>query len=97
VGESIVVMAAPVEVDPVSGPAFDEALAAVPADADVRVDCSAVAFMDSTGLRSLVVARNRHVAAGGSLLVTAPSAAARRVLELGGLEGLIDEVGAPGS
>jgi anti-sigma B factor antagonist len=89
-GGSIVVVTAPVEIDPVSGPAFDEALAAVSAESDLRVDCSVVEFMDSTGLRALVVARNRLVAAGGSLVVTSPSVAARRVLELGGLDELID-------
>jgi anti-anti-sigma factor len=58
--------------------------------ADVVVDLSDVSFMDASTIGALVVARNRLLALSRSLTVRAPSSAARRLLDLCGLDRLID-------
>jgi anti-anti-sigma factor len=64
-------------------------------DADIVVDLSGVTFMDASTIGALVVARNRLSARSRSLCVRAPSPRARRVIDLCGLEGMIDEHPAP--
>ena len=54
----------------------------------VVVDLSALTFIDSTGLHELVVAYKAQQAAGGELILQAPSAQTRRVLEIVGLDRL---------
>jgi len=64
-------------------------------DADILVDLSDVTFMDASTIGALVVARNSLRARARSLSVRAPSPRARRLLDLCGLAGLIDESRAP--
>jgi anti-sigma B factor antagonist len=58
------------------------------APATVVVDLSALTFIDSTGLHELVVAQKRQRAAGGEVVLQAPSPQTRRVLEIVGLDQL---------
>lgn len=51
----------------------------------VTLDAADVSFMDSTGLRTIVVAGNKLSARGGQLLIQGVSGAAQRVLEITGL------------
>jgi anti-anti-sigma factor len=59
--------------------------------ADVAIDLSGVTFMDASTISALVVARDRLRADSQSMSVRAPSPCARRLLEICGLEGAIDE------
>ena len=52
------------------------------------VDLSALRFIDSTGLHELVVAHKRQRARGGCVVLQAPTAQTRRVLEVVGLDQL---------
>jgi anti-anti-sigma factor len=54
----------------------------------VVVDLSALRFIDSTGLHELVVAQKRQQAHGGEIVLHAPTAQTRRVLEIVGLDRL---------
>ena len=58
-----------------------EALSEVAAHA-VIVDLSHVGFLDSSGIRALVVGHRASRAAGGSLALRAPSSEVAQVLEL---------------
>jgi anti-sigma B factor antagonist len=49
------------------------------------VDLSAVAFIDSSGIRELLKAKGDAETAGADLLLLSPSAACRRVLEISGV------------
>ena len=51
----------------------------------VVLDASAIQFIDSTGLRSVVAASNKLSARGGRLLIEGMSGAVQRVLEVTGL------------
>jgi anti-anti-sigma factor len=75
------------EIDVATVPTLDRALdMAVAADArQVVVDCAAVTFLDSSGLRSLVRASRSLAACGGVLTCTQLSAPARRAMEVSGL------------
>jgi anti-anti-sigma factor len=55
----------------------------------IELDLSGVEFIDSSGLRSIVVLRNRSRLEGIDLCATGLSPAAERILEL---TGLIDEL-----
>jgi anti-anti-sigma factor len=82
---------APSEIDPDSVDTLVTALAAAPADGVVDVDCSAVTFMDSAGVRALSMAAQRHEASGGQLRVVRPTAVVRRILDVTALTSLISE------
>jgi anti-sigma B factor antagonist len=63
------------------------------ADSGVRtvmLDFAGVAFIDSSGLRVLVIGHKALRDQGGSLVVTNPSASTARLLEVTGLDGLFD-------
>lgn len=53
--------------------------------AQVAVDCSRVAFLDSMGLRTLIRAQHKAQASGARLILAAPSEAVLRVLQLAGV------------
>ena len=50
------------------------------------IDLSELDFVDSTGLRELVVAQRRQREIGGEIVLGAPKAKIRRVLEIVGLD-----------
>ena len=52
----------------------------------VRVDLSALTFVDATGLSVLVEAHQRLLEARGALIITAMSARCRRLIEMVGLD-----------
>jgi anti-sigma B factor antagonist len=76
-----VVIVAKGELDLVGAPRLLDAL---PEDGTTPVvlDLGAVGFMDSSGLRSLLEARQACIAAGRSFAIARPSDAVQRVLEL---------------
>ena len=55
----------------------------------VHLDLSSVEYMDSTGLRTVLVAKGEIERAGGSLDVVAASNIVSRLIEITGIEGLI--------
>ena len=69
------------DVDVATEPRVVEALAAVAAQ-EVIVDLSHVGFLDSSGIRALVVGHRASRAAGGSLALRPPSSEVAQVLEL---------------
>lgn len=88
------------ELDIVSAPGMTEALAAVPADADLVVDLSRVTFVDSVALGALVSAQRRHAQAGTRVLLLGTQPAVRRVLQVTQLDRILlaveDADAAPG-
>ncbi|MGE0028572.1 MAG: STAS domain-containing protein [Thermoleophilia bacterium] len=69
------------ELDLVGAPRLLDALPG-PGDAPVVIDLGSVGFMDSSGLRSLLEARQRCREAGRGFAIARPSEAVLRVLEL---------------
>jgi stage II sporulation protein AA (anti-sigma F factor antagonist) len=57
----------------------------------VVVDLAGVTFIDSSGLGTLVRARNRLASEGGGLFVQDPSERVRRLFELTGLTELLSD------
>ena len=57
----------------------------------VTVDLAEVTFMDSTGLTTLMDAHLQAQQAGWAFAVRRPSPAVRRVFELAGVNGVLDE------
>ena len=53
--------------------------------AHVRLDLSAVTYMDSSGLRALIVGHHVCWAHGGNLVISAPSDVVRRFITLSGM------------
>lgn len=74
------------EIDLASAPKLETALVAE-ADQTVIVDLLEVGFMDSTGLRSLLSARDALEEGGGRLLLVFGEGPVERILELTGLTG----------
>jgi anti-anti-sigma factor len=60
-----------------------------PVDGSLVIDLGGVSFMDSSGIRTLVVARKRLLNHGGSLLLRAPQPHVRLLLEITGLDAII--------
>ncbi len=76
------------EIDAHTAPHLAAALTEIP-DADIVIDFCGVTFMDSSGLRVLVEATTRAVDQGHELIISNPSAAVRRVIEISGLNGTL--------
>ena len=55
----------------------------------VDLDCEAVTFLDSTGLRALLVARSEATRMGVDLVIVEPSRSVDRVIQMTGLAGLL--------
>jgi len=55
----------------------------------IDLDCSGVAFIDSAGIRALVVSRNEATQRGTILELVAASPSMSRVLEMTGLSSLL--------
>ncbi len=79
------------ELDLAGAPALSRALASIPATAPTRVvvDLTKLAFMDSTGLRALIVAAKALDAAGGSLTLAGPRPNVQRLFDIVRLSDLI--------
>jgi anti-anti-sigma factor len=77
------------EIDSYTAPDLAVRLASEPA-VEV-VDLSAVTFIDSSGLRTLIEAdRSRQDDGGSRIMLRAPSASVQRLLEISGLAGHFD-------
>ncbi|MCC5953113.1 MAG: STAS domain-containing protein [Acidimicrobiia bacterium] len=79
------------EIDPASAPELAEALEACDPTERNGVDFAEVVFCDSSGLRVLVAEHQRHLDAGGRLLVLNASEKVARIFEITGLTELLDE------
>jgi anti-anti-sigma factor len=76
------------EIDSYTAPALTERLAGDPL-LEV-VDLSAITFIDSTGLRTLLEIEQSRRDDGGRFVLRSPSAAVQRLLEISGLSGHFD-------
>ena len=83
-------LAASGEIDAHTAPSLAAAIDA--AGPDVDLDLSGVEFVDSSGLRVLIDARQRLAEAGGGLTIVALSEPVRRLLEISGVS---DYLGSP--
>jgi anti-sigma B factor antagonist len=77
------------EIDLETSGALHDALTSVYECHDVHLDLSGVDYMDSTGLRTVLVAKGEIERAGGSLDVVAASNIVSRLIEITGIDGLI--------
>ena len=76
------------EIDAHSAPVLAEHLeGCLAAESDVVVDLAAVTFIDSSGLRVLIDAKQRCDAASNDLVLRSPSHSVVRLLEVAGLDG----------
>jgi anti-sigma B factor antagonist len=81
------VLAVAGDLDMSSGPALDEAVAAiVPDHLGVVIDLSNVQFVDSSGLGVLVRALKRVRSAGGQLILVIDSPTTRKLFSITGLD-----------
>jgi anti-sigma B factor antagonist len=78
------------ELDMAQVPAVNDALrAAVESAATVYVDLTAVTFIDSTIISTLITARQTAAAAGNRLAIVEPSGHVRHVLQVAGVLGFL--------
>ncbi len=73
-------MQAPEELDAVAAEAFAATLEQQPGP--TIVDCGAIEFIDSSGLRVLLEANERAISDGESFVLRAPSTVLRRLLSI---------------
>jgi stage II sporulation protein AA (anti-sigma F factor antagonist) len=81
------------EVDMATAQLLADQLCEIDDDIDLAVDLSAVGFMDSTGLRVLLVKAGSMRGRGGSLHISAASAQVRRLLQHTNLTSLLEADG----
>jgi anti-anti-sigma factor len=79
------------EIDLESSAELGTALAGLEGPGEVTLDLSDVSYMDSTGLRTLLKARDAVVAAGGRLRVGATSSIVARLIEITGASELFED------
>ena len=72
------------EIDMASAPGLQEAITEDPSTV-VLVDLSGVGFMDSTGLRSLLISRDHLADGGGTLRLVYEDGPVQRIIDLTGL------------
>ena len=77
------------DLDIVSTSSLERALGAIRADGHVVLDCSDVTFMDSTGLRVLIVQSQRLDHSGGSLRMASASRPVQTLLRISGVDALV--------
>jgi anti-anti-sigma factor len=77
------------EIDLESSSELTAALAGLEAPGDVDVDLADVTYIDSSGLRALLTARDAASAAGGRLRVSATSSIVARLIEITGTDELL--------
>ena len=80
------------ELDAHTAPELAGALAGVSNDADVVLDFTDLAFMDSSGLRVIISANGTLSEGGGSLVLRSPGRTVQRLLSVSGLEDHISVV-----
>ena len=77
------------EIDLETSGALHDALTRVYGCPAVHLDLSNVEYMDSTGLRTVLVAKGEIERAGGSLDIVDASSIVTRLIEITGIDGLI--------
>ncbi len=80
------------ELDPATAPQLDAEIEQLLADDDVKrlvLDLSGLTFLDSSGLRIFVTAREALTSRGGALALRDPSANTQRLLDITGLGEII--------
>ena len=65
---------------------FSAHLTRLPPDGELVIDLRNVDFMDSSGLRALLVERRRREDAGGSIALSNPTPLVTRLLEVTGVD-----------
>ncbi len=80
------VIVAPKEIDSATAPSFASSLEG----SDLVIDCSGVEFIDSSGLRVLLEAREVRVPHGGTVVLRSPTEAVMRLLEITSTDELFD-------
>jgi anti-anti-sigma factor len=73
------------EIDLTKVPDLRDEIMALPTDRSVRLDLSAVSFLDSSGLGMLVLLRNRLAGCGAAVTLVDVQPQVRRVLDITGL------------
>jgi anti-sigma B factor antagonist len=68
---------------------FSAHLTELPPEGELVVDLRGVDFMDSSGLRALLVERRRRERAGGTILLRNPTPLVQRLLEVTGVNGVL--------
>lgn len=91
-GDTVVIVAEG-ELDLLGAPVLAEAVP--PGDEALVIDLASVGFMDSSGLRALLEARQACLESGRPFALARPSGAVRRVLELVDLEREFELLEAP--
>ena len=79
------------EIDLETSAELGTALAGLDAESSVSLDLGAVTYIDSTGLRVLLTARDAASQAGGNLRVSATSSIVARLIEITGATELLDD------
>ncbi len=79
------------EVDLETSAALSDALDEVVTARRITLDLTEVAYMDSTGLRAILVAKDDIERAGGTLEVSAASKIVSRLIEISGVGGLLSD------
>lgn len=79
------------EVDLESSRALSEALSEVVSSRQVSLDLTGVGYMDSTGLRTILVAKEELERAGGNLNVVAASNIVNRLIQISGVSELLGQ------
>lgn len=80
------------ELDPATAPQLDDAIEQVLTEENVErlvLDLSGLTFLDSSGLRVFVTAREAVTSRGGELSLRRPSANTQRLLDITGLGEII--------
>lgn len=86
------VVRAPENLDASTVPVFGRRLEEIPEGAAVDVDLAGVEFIDSSGLRLLLMETARREGAGARVRLLHPAHQVERILELCGLEDRLDIV-----
>jgi anti-anti-sigma factor len=68
---------------------FSAHLTHLPPDGELTVDLRNVDFIDSSGLRALLVERTRRQRAGGDIVLRNPKPIVRRLFAVTGLDGVL--------
>ncbi len=78
------------ELDTHTAPDLDKRLELVEAGTDLVLDLTATSFVSSAGLSCMLKAQRRLNASGGSMVVRSPPPAVMRLIELSGLQDLLE-------
>jgi anti-anti-sigma factor len=92
-GDGEAVVAVRGELDMLTAPLLEEALADLDATLAVVIDCRELTFVDSTGLRAFIRGSTRFATHGGTLSLRNAGSQVRRLLAITQLEGLLERDG----